>query len=91
MILHLDAGRDTPTVTLDKAEHVAETLHHQHLVFLAPVACPNHTLAHHIVCIIGMHPLLRVAQLASQVHIVHRNLRQAELPAVTMYMRHLLV
>ena len=76
MVLHLDAGRNAPAVTGYQSEHVAEAIHHESFVLLPRIACADHTLAHHIVGIVGVYALLRVLQFSCQVHVVHRDLAQ---------------
>ena len=90
MVFHLDAGRYAPAVARYQAEHVAEAVHHQCLVLVAPVGQSDAALAHRVVGVIGMH-VLAASHAAWQVHIVHRYLRERELPVVAVHVGHLLV
>ena len=91
VVLNLYTGGDSPAVTFYQPEHVTETVHYKHLVFLASVARTYHALAYYVVGIVGMDTLLGVFQLSGKVNVVHRDLRQGELPVVAVYVRHLLV
>ena len=91
VVFHLDAGRYAPSVASYGAEHVAETLHHEALVFLSAVAGTQHALAHHVVGVVCVYALLGVFQLAREVHVVHRYLRERELSVMAVHVGHLLV
>ena len=91
VVLHLYSGGDSPTVTFYQTEHVTETVHYQHLVFLASVARTYHALAYYIVGIVGMDTLLGVFQFAGKINVVHRDLRQGELSVMAVHVRHLLM
>ena len=76
VVLHLDAGRNAPTMAGYQPEHIAETVHHESLVLLPCIARTKYTLAHHVVSIVGMYALFRIFQFACQIYVVHRDLTQ---------------
>lgn len=80
----------TPTLALDQPEHIPETFHHQSLILLPGVGGPDTALTHHVVDVVGMHPLVAL-HAARQIHVVHGNLRQRELSVVAVHVRHLFV
>ena len=90
VLFHFDAGRHPPAVALDETEHVAEALYHKGIVLVAPVGQTYPALAHHVVGIVGV-DVLAAFHAAWQIHVVHRDLRQGELAAVAVHVRHLLV
>ena len=91
MVLHLHLRRASPALALYQAKHRSEAVGHKVHVLRAVVGVAHHTLARHVVGVVCLRSGLGVLQLARQVAVVKRDLRERELRRVPVYVGHLLV
>ena len=76
VVLHLHLRRASPSLALYQPEHGAEAVDHQVHVLVAVVGIAHHTLARHVVGVVCLRARLGVLQLARQVAVVKRDLRE---------------